>query len=95
MAGTKSYGVTFHDQDAPTGCGHDIAAQVNTLAGGVNGGTLATGAIEGNTDPGKPGFLSPCPPVGRTHNHVHTVHALKVQAAHRQGVSPALVGFFI
>ena len=54
------------------------------------------GAIEGNTDLGKPGFFGPCPPVGRTHNYVYTVHALKVDKLPiDKGASPALVGFYL
>lgn len=101
-AGTKSFAVTFYDKDAPTGSGfwhwvaYDIAADTQALSGGANGGTLPQGAVEGNTDLGKPGFFGPCPPVGRIHNYVYTVHALKVDKLPvDKGASPALVGFFI
>ncbi len=101
-AGTKSFAVTFYDKDAPTGSGfwhwiaYDIPADVTQLAGGANGGTLPAGAIEGNTDLGKPGFFGPCPPVGRKHNYVWTVHALKVDKLPvDKEASPALVGFFL
>lgn len=99
-AGTKSFAVTFYDKDAPTGSGfwhwvaYDIPATVTSLAGGVNGGSLSAGAVEGNTDLGKPGFFGPCPPVGREHNYVYTVHALKVEKLGvDKGASPAFVGF--
>jgi Raf kinase inhibitor-like YbhB/YbcL family protein len=101
-AGTKSFAVTFYDQDAPTGSGfwhwvaYNIPAEQTGLAGGVNGGALPAGAVEGNTDLGKPGFFGPCPPVGRTHNYVYTVHALKVDKLPvDQAATPALIGFFI
>ena len=101
-AGTQSFVVTFYDKDAPTGSGfwhwvaYDIPANVTSLPGGANGGTLPAGAIEGNTDLGKPGFLGPCPPVGRKHNYVYTVHALKVDKLPvEKGTTPALVGFTI
>ena len=101
-AGTKSFAVTFYDKDAPTGSGfwhwvaYDIPAETQQLAGGANGGTLPAGAVEGNTDLGKPGFFGPCPPVGRTHNYVYTVHALKVDKLPiDKGASPALVGFYL
>ncbi len=101
-AGTKSFAVTFYDKDAPTGSGfwhwvaYNIPAGTTSLAGGANGGTLPPGAIEANTDIGKPGFFGPCPPVGRTHNYVYTVHALKVEKLEvDKGASPALVGFTI
>lgn len=75
---TKSFAVTFYDKDAPTGSGfwhwvaYDIPADTKGLPGGVNGGTLPEGTVEGNTDLGKPGFFEPCPPVGRKHNYVYT-----------------------
>lgn len=99
-AGTKSFAVTFYDQDAPTGSGfwhwvaYDIPAHVTSLPGGVQGGPLPAGAVEGNTDLGKPGFFGPCPPVGREHRYVYTVHALKVEKLGvDRSASPALVGF--
>lgn len=99
-AGTKSFAVTFYDKDAPTGSGfwhwvvYDIPASVTSLNGGVNGGSVPAGALEGNTDLGKPGFFGPCPPVGREHQYVYTVHALKVdKLGAEKGSSPALVGF--
>ena len=46
------------------------------------------------TDAGKPGFFGPCPPVGRKHNYLYTVYALKIE---KLGVpptsTPAYVGF--
>ena len=99
---TKSFAVTFYDRDAPTGSGfwhwvaYDIPASATSLPGGLNGGTLPTGAVEGNTDLGKPGFFGPCPPVGRKHNYVFTVHALKVDKLPvDKAASPALIGFFL
>ena len=101
-AGTKSFAVTLYDKDAPTGSGfwhrvvYDIPAQVSTLAGGVNGGALPSGAIEANTDLGKLGFFGPCPPEGREHSYVWTVHALDVaQLPIDKGSTPALVGFYL
>ncbi len=99
---TKSFAVTFFDQDAPTGSGfwhwvaYDIPADSTGLPGGANGGPLPAGTVEGNTDLGKPGFFGPCPPVGREHTYVYTVHALKVaKLPVDKGVSPAIVGFFL
>ncbi|MDQ7989729.1 MAG: YbhB/YbcL family Raf kinase inhibitor-like protein [Candidatus Dactylopiibacterium sp.] len=101
-AGTRSFAVTFYDKDAPTGSGfwhwvlYDIPAGTTRLAGGAHGGALPAGAVEGNTDLGKPGFMGPCPPVGRQHRYVYTVHALKVDKLPVDaGASPALVGFFL
>jgi Raf kinase inhibitor-like YbhB/YbcL family protein len=101
-AGTKSFAVTFYDQDAPTGSGfwhwvaYDIPANVTALEGGKDGGTLPAGAVQSNTDLSKPGFFGPCPPVGRKHRYEWTVHALKVDKLPvKPSMSPALVGFFI
>ena len=101
-AGTKSFAVSFYDKDAPTGSGfwhwmaYDIPADTLSLPGGINGGALPAGAVDANTDLGKPGFFGPCPPVGRQHHYVYTVHALKVDKLPvEKGASPALVGFFL
>lgn len=96
--GTKSFAVTFYDNDAPTGSGlwhwvvYDIPGNENTIAGD----SLPAGAIEGNNDVGAPGFVGPCPPVGSTHSYTFTVHALGVDHLEGvQGASAALTGFFI
>lgn len=101
-AGTQSYAVTFYDKDAPTGSGfwhwvtYDIGANVSSLPGGVGGGHLPEGTVQGNTDLGKSGYFGPCPPVGRVHEYRYTVHALKVAKLPVDGgASPALVGFYI
>ncbi|MCJ0765101.1 YbhB/YbcL family Raf kinase inhibitor-like protein [Variovorax terrae] len=101
-ADTRSFAVTFYDKDAPTGSGfwhwvvYDIPADTRALAGGVNGGPLPSGAVEGHTDLGKPGYLGPCPPVGRQHTYVYTVHALKVDKLPvDKAATPALVGFLL
>jgi Raf kinase inhibitor-like YbhB/YbcL family protein len=101
-AGTKSFAVTFHDKDAPTGSGfwhwvaYDIPGQATGLPGGINGGVLPEGTVEGNTDLGKPGFFGPCPPVGRTHHYSYTVHALKIDKLPlEKGATAAMVGFYL
>lgn len=99
--GTKSFAVTFFDQDAPTGSGFwhyllfDIPADVRKIEiGDLSRGKIPAGSIESNTDAGKPGFFGPCPPVGRKHTYIYTVHALKTE---RLGVpasaTAAYVGF--
>lgn len=100
--GTKSFALTFYDQDAPTGSGfwhyvaYDIPADVKGMSGGVAGGALPAGAVLGNTDLGQTSFFGPCPPAGRKHNYVYTVHALKVDKLPVPvGASPALVGFYL
>jgi Raf kinase inhibitor-like YbhB/YbcL family protein len=101
-AGTKSFAVTFYDKDAPTGSGfwhwviYDIPATTSALPGGVDGGVLPAGAIQGNTDLNKPGFFGPCPPVGRQHSYSYTVHALKLDKLPvEKGATAAMVGFYM
>lgn len=96
-AGTKSYAVTFYDHDAPTGSGfwHWVAYNLPKDAVSIaENGPLPPGAVEGNTDLGKPGFFGPCPPVGRKHRYTYTVYALDVDKLPVEaGATPAIVGF--
>ena len=100
-AGTKSFAVTFYDKDAPTGSGFwhyilfDIPSSVHKIEmGDLRQSKIPAGSVESMTDAGKPGFFGPCPPVGRKHTYIYTVHALKVE---KLGVpptsTPAYVGF--
>lgn len=84
--GTKSFAITFYDQDAPTGSGFwhylliDIPANVRKIEPeALAKGIIPPGSLETNTDAGKPGFVGPCPPAGRIHTLTYTVHALKVE----------------
>ena len=101
-AGTKSFAVTVYDPDAPTGSGfwhwvvYNIPATATSLAEGAGSGSgLPSGATQGMTDFGKPGYGGPCPPAGdKPHHYVFTVYALKT--AHLDipsGSTPAFVGF--
>lgn len=103
-AGTKSFAVTVYDPDAPTGSGfwhwvvYNIPAGTTSLAEGAGSGTgLPSGATQGMTDFGKPGYGGPCPPQGdKAHHYVFTVYALKT--AHLDipnGSTPAFIGFNI
>jgi len=98
---TKSFAITFFDQDAPTGSGFwhyvlfDIPASVSKLSmSDLSLGKVPLGSVESLTDAGKPGYLGPCPPPGREHRYVYTVHALKTE---KLGVpptsTPGFVGF--
>lgn len=78
--GTKSYAVTCYDPDAPTGSGFwhwtvaNIPAVVTELP---TGGPVPTGAIEGRTDFGEPGFGGAAPPPGHgPHRYIFTVFAV-------------------
>ncbi|MBZ8143612.1 YbhB/YbcL family Raf kinase inhibitor-like protein [Rubrivivax gelatinosus] len=85
-AGTQSLVVTMYDPDAPTGSGWwhwvvaNIPASTNELPSGAgnDASKLPAGAVQINTDAGRPGYGGPCPPVGQTHRYVITVTALKV-----------------
>lgn len=100
-AGTKSFAVTVHDLDAPTGSGwwhwtvYDIPATVTSLPAGAGNGNAAAPGRQGPTDFGKPGYGGPCPPVGgRAHRYVFTVYALKVPSIDLPaGATPAYLGF--
>lgn len=96
--GTQSFAVTFYDKDAPTGSGfwHWVVYNIPADATGIEAAALPAGAIEGNTDVGVPGYAGPCPPVGRTHNYVYTVHALGTEKIEvPEGATAALTGFFL
>jgi len=84
--GTKSFAVTIHDPDAPTGSGwwhwviFDIPAGVTELptgAGDLSKNLAPKGAVQSMTDFGRPGYGGPCPPKGDgPHAYVVTVYAL-------------------
>ncbi|MDO5644816.1 MAG: YbhB/YbcL family Raf kinase inhibitor-like protein [Dermabacter sp.] len=79
--GTESFAITVYDPDAPTGSGFwhwvalDIPASVTSLA---DGEALPDGAREWENDYGYEGYGGPCPPEGRIHRYIHTIHALPV-----------------
>ncbi len=99
--GTKSFAITFFDLDAPTGSGfwhyvlYNIPVGVTRVAlGDLAAGKIPAGSVESLTDAGKPGFLGPCPPPGRRHRYVYTIHALKTDRLDiPAGATPAFVAF--
>ena len=99
--GTKSFAVTVYDPDAPTGSGwwhwvvYNIPATIHELPQGASGGTgLPEGAVQGKTDFGSPGYGGACPPPGKPHRYIFTVHALKVEKLDVPAdASPAMIGF--
>ncbi len=103
-AKTKSYALTMYDPDAPTGSGfwhwivYNIPANVTKLdagAGDPGKNLLPQGAVQGNTDVGKPGYVGPCPPQGdKPHHYQITVIALDVDTLGvPSGATAAIVGF--
>jgi Raf kinase inhibitor-like YbhB/YbcL family protein len=102
-AGTKSFAITVHDEDVPTGSGfwhwvaYDIPVGVTSLAeGAASEAKLPAGAVEGNTDLGKPGWFGPCPPAGRKHRYLYTVYALKTEKLDvPKGATAAYIGFVL
>lgn len=103
-AGTKSFAVTVYDPDAPTGSGwwhwtvFNLPADLRSLPAGAGSSPhkLPKGAIQGNTDFGKPGYGGPCPPPGSEPHHYHfKVFALKDRLPLNAHTPGAQVGYYI
>jgi Raf kinase inhibitor-like YbhB/YbcL family protein len=103
-SGTKSFAVTIHDKDAPTGSGwwhwliFNIPADVQELptdAGNTDKDLAPEGAVQSVTDFGQPGYGGPCPPKGHgLHQYKITVYALDTEEIDAgKDTHPALVGF--
>lgn len=78
---TKSFAVTVYDPDAPTGSGfwhwvvYNIPATTTSLEQGWKSGD-GKGTVAIN-DFGVAEYGGPCPPPGKVHHYIFTVHALK------------------
>jgi hypothetical protein len=105
-AGAKSFALSIHDPDAPTGSGwwhwvvFNIPAGTTSLpkdAGDVSKGLMPKGAVQSRTDFGADGYGGPCPPKGdKPHHYRITVFAVdvdKLPDAKDDTATPALVGF--
>lgn len=105
--GTKSFALLVHDPDAPTGGAgwwHWVVVNIPTGtselpkgAGKGDGANLPTGAMNGVTDFGAPGYGGPCPPQGdKPHRYNFTLHALKVDKLDvAKGATASLVGYMV
>lgn len=104
--GTKSFALTCHDPDAPTGSGwwhwvvYDIPASATSLARGAGtaaGDRLPPGTKQGRTDFGTHEYGGAAPPPGHgPHRYVFTLYALKVDKLDVSAdASAAYVGFNI
>ena len=100
--GTKSFLLTAYDPDAPTGSGWwhwtvaNIPADVTGLAAGASATALPTGAVEGRTDFGAPGFGGACPPEGAApHRYIFTIYAMPEAVLPLDGTaSGAMFGYY-
>jgi Raf kinase inhibitor-like YbhB/YbcL family protein len=101
---TKSFAVTIHDPDAPTGSGfwHWIAVNIPmgvnglvTGAGTEGSDDLPDGVLQLRNDAGTRGYVGAAPPAGDlAHRYVLTVHAVDVEHLDVEGDSaPAIAGF--
>lgn len=105
-AGTRSFAISVHDPDAPTGSGWwhwrmiNIPADIRTLSGdtgAVGDANIPTGAVQIRNDFGDKGWAGMCPPQGSTpHRYTFTIHALDVEALDLpEDATAALAGFMI
>ena len=103
-AGTKSFALMVHDPDAPTGAPASGTGSSTTSrptrrrcpkAPAMAGSGLPKGAVQGNTDLGKPGYVGPCPPPGSGKHHYNfMLFPLKVDKLEvPPGATAAYVGF--
>jgi Raf kinase inhibitor-like YbhB/YbcL family protein len=97
-AGTKSFGLTVYDPDAPTGSGwwHWQVWNIPADVTGFEEGKVPDSAVQGKGDIGRVGYLGPCPPPGSgVHRYVFTIYALKVDKLDIDpaAASGAYVGF--
>jgi len=94
-AGTKSFGLTLYDPDAPTGSGwwHWQAWNIPATTMSFDEGKVPDGVVQGKGDVGRTGYLGPCPPPGTgVHHYTLTIFALKVD---KLDVDPNASGAFI
>jgi Raf kinase inhibitor-like YbhB/YbcL family protein len=79
---------------------YNIPADVSELpegAGNTVGTLMPTGAVQGRTDFGAPGYGGACPPAGdKPHRIIFTIYALKTEKLDASmDASAAMIGFMI
>jgi len=81
--GAKSFAVTLYDPDAPTGSGfwHWVVINIPPTQTSLEKGwkSTSTGATEITSDFGATNYGGPCPPPGKPHRYIFSVHALKTE----------------
>ena len=97
-AGTKSFGLTLYDPEAPTGSGwwHWQVWNIPASVTGFEEGKVPDGVVQGKGDIGRIGYLGPCPPQGSgVHPYTFTIYALKVDKLELDpnAASGAFVGY--
>jgi Raf kinase inhibitor-like YbhB/YbcL family protein len=99
---TKSFILTVHDPDAPTGSGlwhwsvFNIPASVSHLGEAASdGGTMPPGAVQARNDLSHNQYDGACPPAGSIHHYVFTLYAMPTETLPLDSeASGAMVGFF-
>jgi len=101
---TKSFAVTIHDPDAPTGSGFwhwlalNIPADVTELATGAGSegsDKLPDRVLQLRNDAGTKGYAGAAPPAGDpAHRYVTTVHAVDVERLDVDAESSAAIAGF-
>ena len=103
-AGTQAFAVTMYDKDAPTGSGFwhwvvfNIPSNITELksgAGDITKNLMPEGAVQSNSDGGRPGYGGPCPQPGAAHMYLITVYALKTKLTLDKNATPAIAGLMI
>ncbi|HAT7507080.1 YbhB/YbcL family Raf kinase inhibitor-like protein [Citrobacter braakii] len=96
--GTRSYAITLYDKDADTGSGfwHWMLIDIPAVRNHLSRNEIPDGATIKANDTGKRNYLGPCPPVGKVHSYIYTLHALDVEKLDVPDNSTApLTGYFI
>lgn len=103
---TKSFAITAHDPDAPTGSGWwhwqivNISKNVTEIAGGasnIKSASMPKGSLQIKNDYGHQAFGGACPPPNHgAHRYRFTIHALSVKTLELpKDASSALAGYMI